>query len=101
MASKLEKILNSVENALDSKEIIEEFLNKQYDLEESLYIGFKFHQGGLHNFKILNSLNRVIPQIEKFIAHEGIIYVKIKDKESKVFSGETTAEIIEFLVSKK
>ena len=65
------------------------------------YIGFEFDAGIVHNDKLLNLLWEVIPPIDEFEAHEGGIRIELKNGEVKEFSGETSSEIVKWLVDKK
>jgi len=75
-------------------------LNRGNNIIKDMYVGFCFHEGAFDNWKLLNSLKKVIPNIHEFIAHEGLIRVKTENQIHE-FSGETTEDIIETLVKER
>lgn len=98
---RLETILNTGEDVSDITELMETL---RFKLENhNNYIGFQFHEGAFHNYKLLNTLRGIIPDILKFNAHKGSIYIILdNDARTKLcFSGDTTNDIIKKLISVK
>jgi len=77
-------------------------ITEHFDGKEWNYVGFNFHQGAKENIKLITTLHKILPKDIVYIrAWKGSIFFMFNNGEEKDFCGETTPEIIEWLVKRK